>query len=139
MRKLGFPNLIEESIDVLQKCEKQQPMARLHLRVQFLRLLKSQQDDSIKAAAQTVGITAKRGYEWWALYRKKELDAYLTLHYKARRSRLSVEQQAVLMKRARTDNGFGSQSEVIEYLSNEFAVSAIKDQSQSSASGKQVC
>ncbi len=123
MRKLDFPTLIKEDVKTLQKRERQETIARLRLRVQFLRLLKTQQVASIKAASQTIGITAKRGYEWWDLYKEKELDEYLQLHYQARPVRLSSEQQAKLLKRSSEDNGFGSQREVIKYLQAEFGLS----------------
>lgn len=93
------------------------------MRVQFLRLLKTQEADSIKAAAKIVGITAKRGYEWWNLYKQQQLSEYLRLNYKPRRARLSEEQQAKLVKRAGTENGFASQAEAREYLADEFQVS----------------
>ena len=123
MRKLDFLALIKENIDELQKEEKQQTVARLRLRVQFLRLLKTQEVDSIKAAAKVVGITAKRGYQWRSLYRRQKFSEYLRLNYKPRRPRLSEEQQAKLVKRAGTENGFASQAEAQKYLADEFQLS----------------
>lgn len=122
MRKLDFPTLIKEDFETLEKRERQETTARLRLRVQFLRLLKTQSAMSIKAVCQTIGITAKRGYEWWDLYKEKELDGYLRLHYKPRRVRLSPEQQAQLHERASEENGFASQREAIKYLQDEFAI-----------------
>ena len=150
MRKLDFPTLIKEDLETLEKRERQQTTARLCLRVQFLRLLKTQSAMSIKAVCQTIGITAKRGYEWWDLYKEKELDGYLQLHYKPRRVRLSPEQQAQLHERASKDNGFASQREAIKYLQDEFAIAytqpgvcllfqrlKIKARASRAASGKQ--
>jgi len=122
MRKLDFPAIIKEDFETLEKRERQQTTARLRLRVQFLRLLKTQSAMSIKAVCQIIGITAKCGYQWWDLYKEKELDGYLQLHYKPRRVRLSPEQQAQLHERASEDNGFGSQREAIKYLQDEFAI-----------------
>lgn len=122
MRKLDFPALIEHEVDELRKYEKQQTVSRLRLRVQFLRLLKTQEIDSIKAAAKVVGITPKCGYEWWDLYQKRRFDDYLTLNYKARRPRLSAAQQEQLIKRAGEENGFASQSEAQQYLADEFQI-----------------
>ena len=122
MRKLDFPTLIKEDFETLEKRERQQTTARLRLRVQFLRLLKTQSAMSIKAVCQIIGITAKCGYQWWDLYKEKELDGYLQLHYKPRRVRLSPEQQAQLHERASEENGFASQREAIKYLQNEFAI-----------------
>ena len=123
MRKLDFPTLIEEGIAQLQQEEKRQTTARLRLRVQFLRLLKTQEVASIKAAAKVVGVSPKRGYEWWNLYKKQKLPQFLKLNYKPRRTRLSDEQLGQLIKRAGEDNGFGSQAQVRNYLADEFQVS----------------
>ncbi len=123
MRKLDFPALIKEDLKTLEQRERQQTVARLRLRLQFLRLLKTQSAASIKAVCLTIGITPKRGYEWWDLYKEKELDRFLQLHYKPRQMRLCREQQAKLLERSSTDNGFGSQREAIKYLQDEFAVS----------------
>lgn len=123
MRKLDFPALIKQDIETLQKREKQQTIARLRSRVQFLRLLKTEEADSIKAAAQTVGITPKCGYEWWNLYKEKNFDQYLKLNYQPRRARLSEEQQEKLRTRVEEENGFASQSEAIRYLEDEFHIS----------------
>ena len=122
MRKLDFLTLIKETVAHLQSVEKQQTVARLRLRVQFLRLLKAGAADSIKTAARMVGISPKRAYEWWELYRNKQLEQYLRLNYKPRRPRLDAGQQAQLVERAGTDNGFASQAEVRQYLADEFQV-----------------
>jgi len=123
MLKLDFLSLIKEDVELLQKREKQETVARLRLRVQFLRLLKTQEVDSIKAAAKVVGVTPKRGYEWWNLYKEKNFNEYLQLNYKPRRARLSDEQQEQLLKRAGVKDGFASQAEAIKYLAEEFQVS----------------
>ena len=123
MLKLDFLSLIKEDTELLQKRERQETTARLRLRVQFLRLLKTQEVDSIKTAAKVVGITPKRGYERWNLSKEKSFDEYLRLNYKARRARLSDEQQTQLVKRAGEKDGFASQAEAMKYLADEFQVS----------------
>lgn len=123
MRKLDFPNLIAQSVDELREREKKENNARLRLRVQMLRLLKSGEIISIKAASQTVGISPKHGYDLWHLYREKGLDKLLELNWKPRLSKLSAEQQSVLLLRASQENGFGSQAEAIKYVADEFGVS----------------
>lgn len=123
MRKLDFPNLIAQSVDELREREKKENNARLRLRVQMLRLLKSGEIISVKAASQTVGISAKHGYDLWHLYREKGLDKLLELNWKPRISKLSDEQQSALLLRASQENGFGSQSEAVKYVADEFGVS----------------
>lgn len=123
MRKLDFPNLIAQSVDELREREKKENNARLRLRVQMLRLLKSGEIISIKAASQTVGISPKHGYDLWHLYREKGLDKLLELNWKPRLSKLSAEQQSALLLRASQENGFGSQAEAIKYVADEFGIS----------------
>lgn len=119
MRKIDFINLIEETVVQLAAVEKNQSNARLRLRAQFLRLLKSGQVAQLKQAAVVVGITAKHASALWKKYRKTGFASYLTLNYKAGVSRLSVEQQAKLLKKA--TSGFRSQAAAVEYLREEFA------------------
>lgn len=123
MRKLDFPFLIVETVDELRKREKPEQDARIRLRVQLLRLLKSQEVISIKEASRVCGITAKHGYDLWKKYQNEGLSQYVRLNWKPRRSKLSDEQQSRLLERASTDNGFGSQAEARRYVEEEFAVS----------------
>jgi len=123
MRKLDFPILIVETVDELRKREKLEQEARLRLRVQLLRLLKSQEVISIKEASRVCGITSKHGYQLWKKYQNEGLNQYVRLNWKPRRSKLSAEQQSKLRERAGTDNGFGSQREAQRFLDDEFAVS----------------
>ena len=122
MRKLDFPNLIIETADELRTREKRETDARLRLRVQLLRLLKSQETASIKDACRICGITPKHGYDLWGKYRDTGLSEYLQLNWKPRRAKLSDEQQRKLLERVGTNNGFGSQAEARRFLQDEFNV-----------------
>jgi transposase len=122
MRKLDFPNLIVETVDELRKQEKTEKEARVRLRVQLLRLLKSQETRSIKDACRVCGITSKHGYDLWKKYRDKGLSDYLRLEWKPRRAKLSDQQQRKLVERAATENGFGSQAEARRFVQDEFGV-----------------
>ena len=122
MKKLDFPALIEESVGELQKRERSEKEARIRWRVQLLRVLKNREADSIKAACQICGITPKHGYALWKKYREQGFERYLQLDWQPRRSKLSEQQQAQLLARAATKNGFGSQTEALAYLQSEFAV-----------------
>lgn len=123
MKKLDFPLLIVETVDELRKGEKLEQNARLRLRVQLLRLLKSREVISIKEASRVCGITAKHGYDLWKKYQNEGLSQYVRLNWKPRRPKLSDEQQSRLLNRASTANGFGSQAEARQYVEDEFAVS----------------
>ena len=121
MKKLDYPALIAESIDELRKRERSEKQAGIRLRLQLLRLLKRRETDSMKAAAHICGITPKHGYALWKKYREQGIEAFLTFDWQPRRSKLNPEQQAQLLERAATDNGFASQAEARDYLKKEFA------------------
>jgi transposase len=123
MRKLDFSNLIVETVDQLREREKKEKDARLRLRVQLVRLLKSGETATIKEACRICGMTPKHGYDLWKRYREKGLTEYLQLNWKPRSSKLTAEQQRKLLERVSVQNGFGSQQEVLAYLQQEFAVS----------------
>jgi len=118
MRKIDFLDLIPETVAELKAAEKIQSNARLRLRAQFLRLLKSGQAAQLKQAAGLVGITPKHASVLWKKYREQGLARLLELDYKARTARLSAGQAAQLLERAAS--GFGSQREAMGYLAAEF-------------------
>lgn len=122
MRKLDFASLIVETVSELRAREKKEKDARRRLRVQLLRLLKSQETVSIKDACRVCGITAKHGYDLWHKYRDKGLSEYLQLKWKPRQAKLSLKQQTRLLERAASENGFGSQQEAQRFLKDEFDV-----------------
>lgn len=120
MRKLDFVNLIVETAEQLQARERQEKDARLRLRVQLLRLLKTQQAATIKEACAVCGISPKHGYDLWKKYQAQSLEPYLRLNWKPRVSKLSAAQQRQLLERAASKNGFGSQQQARRYLRDEF-------------------
>lgn len=122
MRKLDFVNLIVETAAALQARERQEKDARLRLRAQLLRLLKTRAAATIKEACAVCGITPKHGYDLWRKYQGRGLDEYLRLDWKPRRAKLSDAQQARLLERAGTENGFGSQGAARRFLQDEFNV-----------------
>lgn len=121
MKNRDYPQLIQESLSQLQALEKKQTNARLRLRVQLLRLLKSQQVTQILQAAQLLGISSKHAYQLWQRYLHKGLLGYLTLDYKPRQARLKGADLQKFLKQAQT--GFDSQLEARDYLQQEFDVS----------------
>ncbi len=122
MRKLNFPLLIVETDSELRKREKEEKDARVRLRVQLLRLLKSRETGSIKDACRICGITPKHGYDLWRKYREQGLSEYLHLNWKPRRAKLSHQQQRKLVERAASENGFGWQAEGRRFLHEEFDI-----------------
>jgi transposase len=120
MKKREYPQLIQESLSELQTLEKKQTNSRLLLRVQFLRLLKSQQVTQVKQAALLLGISAKHGNDLWQRYLEKGLQGYLTLDYKPRQAKLKGRDLQQFLQQAQS--GFLSQQEARDYLQQEFDV-----------------
>lgn len=121
MRVVDYQKEISETETELRTLEKRQSNAKLLLRTQLLRLLKSGEFLQLKKAVEILGITEKYGYDLWKKYKSGTLDSYLQLNYKANRAKLNTEQKANLAERA--SEGFDSQSEAQEFIENEFGVS----------------
>lgn len=120
MQVVDYQDLIKESIKELRNLEKEQTNARLLLRLQLLRLLKSGEFSQAKKASEFLGISPKHGYDLLKRYREKKLVGYLQLDYKPGQSKLANEQEAKLLKQS--EKGFASQKEAIEYIEAEFGV-----------------
>lgn len=120
MQVVDYQKLIKESVKELRSLEKQQSNARLLLRLQLLRLLKSGEFTQAKKASEFLGISPKHGYDLLKRYREQKLVGFLQLDYKPGQSKLSKDQEARLLKRS--EKGFGSQKEAIEYIEAEFGV-----------------
>jgi transposase len=120
MKRLDFSSLIVESAEQLRERERREKDARKRLRFQLLRLLKNKESESIKDASRMCGITSKHGYDLWHKYRDQGLEKYLQLEWKPRRSKLSDEQQAQLIKQVTEENGFASQQQARQFIADEF-------------------
>ena len=120
MRVVDYQTEIDQTESELRTLEKRQSNAKLLLRVQLLRLLKSGEFSQLKKAVGILGITQKYGYDLWKKYKAEGLDGYLKLNYKANRAKLNQEQKAKLIEQAQ--EGFDSQSEAGEYIEKEFGV-----------------
>ncbi len=101
MRVVDYQTEISETETELRTLEKRQSNAKLLLRTQLLRLLKSGEFLQLKKAVEILGITEKYGYDLWKKYKTEGLDSYLQLNYKANRAKLNQEQKAKLVERAR--------------------------------------
>lgn len=121
MRVIDYQTEISETETGLRTLEKRQSNAKLLLRIQLLRLLKSGEFLQLKKAVGILGITEKYGYDLWKKYKTEGPGSYLQLNYKANRAKLNTQQKAKLVKRA--GEGFDSQSEAQEFIENEFGVS----------------
>lgn len=120
MRVVNYQDLIKESVGKLRSLEKEQTNARLLVRLQLLRLLRSGEFSQVKRAVEFLGMSPKHGYDLLKRYREKKLEGYLTLDYKPNQSRLDKEQEAKLLKRS--EEGFSTQTEAKRYIEKEFGV-----------------
>ncbi len=121
MRVVDYQKEISETETELRTLEKRQSNAKLLLRTQLLRLLKSGEFLQLKKAVEILGITEKYGDDLWKKYKTEGLGSYLQLNYRANRAKLNTQQKAKLVERA--GEGFDSQSEAQEFIENEFGVS----------------
>ncbi len=121
MRIVEYPKLIKENLSELKRAEKRQKNARLRLRVQMLRLLKSGQVAQVKQASQLLGISSKHAYTLWHRYQQQGLEKYLSLDYTARAAKLTAAAQRKVVKKAKT--GYVSQRAAQAYIKAEFGVS----------------
>ena len=120
MRVVDYQTEISETETELRTLEKRQSNAKLLLRTQLLRLLKSGEFSQLKKAVEILGITEKYGYDLWKKYKSTGLGGYLRLNYQANRAKLSAEQKARLVERS--GDGFDSQSAAQEFIKDEFGV-----------------
>ena len=65
MRVVDYQTEISETETELRTLEKRQSNAKLLLRTQLLRLLKSGEFSQLKKAVEILGITEKYGYDLW--------------------------------------------------------------------------
>lgn len=121
MRVVDYQKEISQTESELRTLEKRQSNAKLLLRVQLLRLLKSGEFSQMKRAVEILGMTNKHGYDLWKKYKAEGLGSYSRLNYRANRAKLDVRRKARLSERA--DEGFASQSEAREFIEKEFEVS----------------
>lgn len=121
MKVVEYQTEIEQTETELRVLEKRQSNAKLLLRVQLLRLLKSGRFSQLKEAALFLSITPKHGYGLWHKYKTEGLDSYLKLNYRVNSEKLDADQKAVFLERS--VEGFASQIEAGEFISSEFGVS----------------
>ncbi|HYI24541.1 MAG TPA: helix-turn-helix domain-containing protein [Thermomicrobiales bacterium] len=121
----GRPLVIDwtESADVLSAKYKRERNGHRRARLQALYLLRT--GASISAAGQAVGVDYRTVQRWVAWYREGGLNAVLlrTPGYAApgRPSRLTVDQRAVLLKKARSGQ-FRTVRDAVDWVHSEFGV-----------------
>ena len=117
---VDYQKEIKQTEAELRSLEKQQSNAKLLLRVQLLRLLKSRRFSQLKETAEFLAITPKHGYNLWHKYQTEGLRRYLQLNYQVNRAKLNAEQKTAFLQRA--EQGFDSQSEAREFIKDRFGV-----------------
>lgn len=118
MKRIDYPNLIKESVSELKGLEKKENNARLRLRIQLLRLLKSAEVKQVKQVGLLLGISAKHAYQLWHRYRDKGLTEYLKLDYKPKESKLKSPERERFIKHSQA-LGFASQGAARVWIEKE--------------------
>lgn len=121
MRKVDYASQIQESVEELKRQEDTITSARIHKRVQLLRLLKSRQVRFFKEACQIVGFSDVWGRELLQKYLEQGLEKYLEMNYTHRKTgKLTAEQETLVNLKAH--EGFDSQAEVSQWVVAEFGI-----------------
>ncbi len=74
---MSYPGEIKESVEELHKMERRQSKALFRDRVRYLRLLKSGDALTQKAASEMVGIKVRQGQRNWKVYREGGTEGLL--------------------------------------------------------------
>jgi transposase len=89
--KIKFKEEIKESLEDIKRLEKTERHARIAKRLQFLRLLKSGEEDSLSGIAKTLGIGEKTARNWWKAYKKGGIENLKKWEYKGRKPKITQE------------------------------------------------
>lgn len=120
---LNYKEIIDEDVESLQECERQQKHAKLRDRVRMLRLLKSGKARSLAVAGSMVGISASQAGTLFRQYRQEGLSEFTRWRYGGNHRKLTAEQQQELVSRmSETPNDFSSQSALGQYIFQSFGV-----------------
>ena len=76
-RRLSYPEEIKESVEELRQIEKRQKKALFRDRVRYIRLLKSGEAQSQKAASSCIGGKVRQGQRNWRMYREGGMEGLL--------------------------------------------------------------
>lgn len=118
---MNYQELIRETLEQLQKHEKQQKLVRNEKRVRFLRFLKSGEAKTQIEAGEMVGWKLRQAQKIWRLYREAGLSGVLEKTANRGFGRLSSYQISQLNRYLEQ---FGAQTleEIRGYLSDSFGV-----------------
>src|SRR5215467_4281316 len=118
---MNYAELITESEAELKQIEKQQKLAQMQKRIQFLLLLKSQSALTQQKAGQAVGWQLRQSQKIWQLYRQGGLAAVLAKPKRWGFGKLSSQQIARLQNYLAQFGG-ASLREISDYLQQSFGV-----------------
>jgi transposase len=95
---------IKESVQELQRLEKHQSRAILRDRIRFLRLLKSGQSATQRAASEAINLCLREGQRIWARYRSEGLQGLLRYSKANNHPKLTPAQRGLLQQRLAQDH-----------------------------------
>lgn len=118
---MNYAELITESEAELKQIEKRQKLVQFQKRIQFLRLLKSQQASTQETAGNAVGWQLRQSQKIWQLYRKAGVEGVLHKPKRWGFGKLSSQQIAQLQNYLAQFGGY-SLLEIGHYLEQSFGV-----------------
>lgn len=114
---------ITESVEDLKQLLRSQKSGSDKERIQLLYLLKSEQAQTVQAAAELLGRHRVTVQEWLRLYRQGGLSGLLSHQPRVGRQH-SIPQwaQDALNKRLQQEEGFNSYSEICQWLESQLGI-----------------
>lgn len=119
---MDYAAKITQTIGELQQLEKQQTNVANRDHVRFIRLLKEEQANTQKQAAQLINLSLRQGQRIWAKYLSQGIDALLQVRTQAYVGKLSFTQISHLRQFLHDDQAH-SLADVQAYLAGSHGVS----------------
>lgn len=119
---MDYASIITEELSFLEEQERQAGKAIVRDRIRFLRLLKSGQCTSQRAAGQAIGLQERQSQRIWQLYRQQGYAGLTSPGYTHSFGKLSCTQLSQLQAYLRQDLA-ATLSDARHYVVEEFGVS----------------
>lgn len=119
---MNYQAVIKETLEELNKLEKETKDLKGRDRVRFLRLLKIGEATSQKQAGIMIGLQMRQSQRLWQKYQAVGLAEFIKSQYEGRRSKLNESEKSILAERLKKDDVMSLQ-QVKDYLADEFGVS----------------
>jgi transposase len=117
MPHIDYPQLIEESVEELQKLEKRHRYTHLFHRVRMLVLLKSGEHSTVGEAVRALGYSRRQGQRWLSAYKEGGMEELLTSRVDERgRAELVTDEAFSELEEAMKAGGIATVAQAHEFL-----------------------